>query len=110
MKDMTLWLIAGVVSVGVLGLIVALRRKVTGGVELGSMSNSWIAEQRAGEQSYYERWARGRGSVRSTRFGAYCFVNRSVVVSDSSGNVRPNRLVTSYRLLIVPSIVADPDG
>ena len=38
-----------------LGVVAAARRRYAGGVELGTMSASWIAEQRAGEQSYYER-------------------------------------------------------
>jgi hypothetical protein len=52
---MTLLWIALLFGVCGLGLIVAARRRYAGGVELGSMSNAWIAEQRAGEQSYYER-------------------------------------------------------
>jgi len=52
---MTLLWISAVVLVSALGVVVAARRRVTGGVELGSMSASWVAEQRAGEQSYYGR-------------------------------------------------------
>jgi hypothetical protein len=52
---MTLMWIAVAAGVCVLGVIVAARRRFVGGVELGSMSDSWLAEQRAGEQSYYER-------------------------------------------------------
>ena len=56
MNNMALVWIAVVVGVGALGLVVAVaRRRYAGGVELGSMSASWVAEQRAGEQSYYER-------------------------------------------------------
>ena len=46
-------LLAGVFALAV--VVAAARRRYAGGVELGSMSNAWIAEQRAGEQSYYER-------------------------------------------------------
>jgi len=52
---MTLLWIALVIGACVLGVVIAARRRVAGGVELGSMSASWMAEQRAGEQSYYER-------------------------------------------------------
>jgi len=53
---MTILLIASLAGVCALGLIVAGRRQfATGRVELGTMSASWIAEQRSGEQSYYER-------------------------------------------------------
>jgi hypothetical protein len=52
---MTLMWIAVAVGVCALGLFLAARRRFVGGVELGAMSDSWLAEQRAGEQSYYER-------------------------------------------------------
>jgi hypothetical protein len=52
---MTLLWIAFSVGVCVLGLVVSAHRRFAGGVELGTMSASWIAEQRSGEQSYYER-------------------------------------------------------
>jgi hypothetical protein len=53
---MTILWIASLAGVCALGLIVAGRRHfAAGGVELGTMSASWVAEQRAGEQSYYER-------------------------------------------------------
>ena len=52
---MTLLWIAVVIGVCALGVMIAARRRVTGGVELGSMSASWVAEQRASEQSYYGR-------------------------------------------------------
>ena len=53
---MTILIIASLAGVSALGLIVAGRRQfTTGRVELGTMSASWVAEQRAGEQSYYER-------------------------------------------------------
>jgi hypothetical protein len=53
---MTLLYIALVLGLGTLGIIVAAaRRRHAGTVELGTMSNAWVAEQRAGEQSYYER-------------------------------------------------------
>lgn len=52
---MTLLWIAMVMVVCALGVVIAARRRVTGGVELGSMSASWVAEQRAGEQTYYGR-------------------------------------------------------
>ena len=52
---MTLIWIALVLGVSTLGLVVAAVKRHAGGVELGTMSASWVAEQRAGEQSYYER-------------------------------------------------------
>ncbi len=52
---MTLIWIALVIGVSALGIVVAAVKRHAGGVELGSMSASWVAEQRAGEQSYYER-------------------------------------------------------
>jgi hypothetical protein len=53
---MTLIWIALVVGVGAAGIIIAAtRRHSAGSTELGTMSNAWVAEQRAGEQSYYER-------------------------------------------------------
>ena len=53
---MTLLWIAMVVGTCVLGVVVAAaRRRHAGGVELGTMSASWIAEQRAGDQTYYGR-------------------------------------------------------
>jgi len=54
-STMTLIWIALVLAVGTLGIVVAAVRRHAAGVELGSMSASWVAEQRAGEQSYYER-------------------------------------------------------
>ena len=55
-RDMTLLYIALLLGAGVLGIIIAATRRHSGGsVELGTMSNAWVAEQRAGEQSYYER-------------------------------------------------------
>jgi hypothetical protein len=53
---MTLLWIGLVVGTCVFGVIVAAaRRRSAGGVELGTMSASWVAEQKAGEQSYYGR-------------------------------------------------------
>jgi hypothetical protein len=52
---MTLIWIALVIGVSTLGIVVAVVKRHASGVELGSMSASWVAEQRAGEQSYYER-------------------------------------------------------
>jgi hypothetical protein len=53
---MTVLWIAMLVGTCVLGVVLAAaRRRQTGGVELGTMSASWIAEQRAGDQSYYGR-------------------------------------------------------
>ena len=53
---MTLLYIALVLGLSALGIIIAAaRRHSSGSVELGTMSNAWVAEQRAGEQSYYER-------------------------------------------------------
>lgn len=52
---MTLIWIALVLGVSTLAIIVAAARRRYGGVELGTMSASWVAEKRASEQSYYER-------------------------------------------------------
>jgi hypothetical protein len=53
---MTLLWIAMLVGTCVVGVsVVATRRRQNGTVDLGTMSASWIAEQRAGEPSYYGR-------------------------------------------------------
>ncbi len=55
-QSMTLLWIAVALGVGAVGIIIAAtRRHSSGSTELGTMSNAWVAEQRAGEQSYYER-------------------------------------------------------
>jgi hypothetical protein len=53
---MTLLYITVALGVAAVGIIIAATRRHSGGsTELGTMSNAWVAEQRAGEQSYYER-------------------------------------------------------
>lgn len=52
---MTILWIALLIGAGVFGVIVTAARRRYAAVELGTMSASWVAEQRAGEQSYYER-------------------------------------------------------
>ena len=47
--------IAVIVGAIALGAAMAAKRHFNDGVDLGTMSASWIAEQRAGEQSYYGR-------------------------------------------------------
>ena len=51
---MTVILIALSVSVCVAALFFALRKRAVS-VELGAMSNQWIAEQRSNEHTYSER-------------------------------------------------------
>jgi hypothetical protein len=53
---MTIVWIAGVVtiSIGVVGFFYATRRRSTS-VELGNMSNNWVAEQRSNEHTYNDR-------------------------------------------------------
>ena len=50
-----LWIAMLVGACAVGAGVVAARRRQNGGVDLGTMSASWIAEQRAGEPSYYGR-------------------------------------------------------
>ena len=52
---MTLLWIAILVGTCAIGVAAAARRRYVGGVELGTMSASWVAEQRASDQSYYGR-------------------------------------------------------
>ena len=53
---MTIVWIAGLItiSIGVVGVLYATRRRSTS-VELGSMSNNWVAEQRSSEHTYNDR-------------------------------------------------------
>jgi hypothetical protein len=52
---MTLLWIAMLGGTCAFGVVVAAARRYSSGDDLGTMSASWIAEQRAGEQSYYGR-------------------------------------------------------
>jgi hypothetical protein len=43
------------VGIGVIGVLYATTRKRSSSVELGNMSNNWVAEQRSNEHSYHDR-------------------------------------------------------
>ncbi len=51
---MTVILIALAVSAGAVLIVFGLRKRAVS-VELGAMSNQWIAEQRSNEHTYSER-------------------------------------------------------
>ena len=51
---MTIVFIAALVTTGIVSAYITLRRRAVS-VELGSMSNQWVAEQRSSEHTYNDR-------------------------------------------------------